>query len=98
MLQPGQTIEDFGKIFHDLDQPDREVTAMETFVTTSGLHGVTWEEHGTPISAIKWEITDGSNVVQVLGDGPSDTLSSVQDELAAMAASLTMSGTAEVTS
>ena len=98
VLQPGQTIEDFGKIFHDLDQPDREVTAMETFATTSGLHGVVWESHGTPLTSITWEITDGSQIVQILADGPSDTLSSVKDELTAMAASLTMRATAEVTS
>lgn len=98
MLQPGQSVEDFAAIFHDIDEPGVEVTELATFATTSGLHGVTWEAHGTPTARITWQIANGSQVTQILADGPSDTLSSVQDELIAMAQSLTMSGTGEATS
>jgi hypothetical protein len=96
VLQPDQTLEDFAQIFYEI--PPGEVGALvtdaETFTTSSGLHGVTWETHGTTRAEVKWLIANGDQVTQILLDGPASTFDSVKSEVEDMAASVTMAGSA----
>jgi|GEM_PF-6411678 hypothetical protein len=96
-LQPGQSLEDFARIFYDIppDEPGSQVSDLETFTTTSGLTGVTWTVHGSTTTTTTWQIANGDQVTQVLAIGPSATLDSVQADLDAMAGSVTMENAAE---
>lgn len=95
-LQPGQSLEDFARIFYEIppDEPGSQVSDLDTFTTTSGLTGVTWTVHGTTTTTTTWQIANGDQVTQVLASGPSATLDSVQADLDAMAASVTMADSA----
>ncbi len=98
-LQPGQTIEDLAKIFHDIPQADAGavVTDLESFTTTSGLHGVSWHVNGTTTSSSTWLIASesGSTVAQVLTEGPSAGSSKLEPEVVAMAKSVTIADATE---
>jgi hypothetical protein len=93
-LQPGQSIEDWGKIFHDVkpQDPGAKVTKMVTFKTDSGLHGVSWEVHGANTSSATWMVAGGSDVAQLISNGPSSSFAGVQPELEQMAKSITIKG------
>jgi hypothetical protein len=89
-LQPGESLEDFATIFHDIppSEPETQVTDLTDFTTASGLHGVTWKSHGATTADARWMILNGTEVVQILASGPASSLSAVESELAAMAVSV----------
>jgi hypothetical protein len=93
VLQPGQSLEDYADVLRsESDDPSAQVGDLETFVTTGGQHGLTWETHRANDVSIVYLVADGDDFAQLQGDGSSATLDSVEDDLNEMAKSITVSG------
>ena len=90
-LQPGETTESFAKVFVDsAKQSGRyaKVSDPETFVATSGQHGVTWSAHGPQDAAESWLVASGTNLAWMPVSGPAASWASVEAELEEMAKSI----------
>jgi hypothetical protein len=93
VLQPGQSLEDYADgLRSGGDDPSAQVGDVETFVTTGGEHGVTWEMHRATDVSIEYLVADGDDFAQLSAAGSPDTLDSVEDDLNEMAKSITVSG------
>lgn len=93
ILQPGQSLEDYADVLRGGgDDPSAQVGDLETFVTTGGQHGLTWETHRANDVTIGYLVANGDEFAQLQADGSSATLDSVEDDLDEMAKSITVSG------
>lgn len=93
-MQPGQTVQDFAKVFQQIPpgEAGAVVSDLESFTTTSGLQGATWTVHGADQTTITWQIAQGTAITQFLAYGTNSTLDNIRPELDQMAASVTMTG------
>ena len=89
-LGPDTTAEDFAGVLRGVADPSVQVGELQTFTTTSGLHGVRWEVHGANSVDVTWLVSNGPVTVQQLATGSDSTYASVEDELDQMAASITI--------
>jgi len=90
-LVDDETLEDFAD---DLRMVDSDSTVqygdISTFVTTSGLHGLTWKSHDVGSASVTWLIENGGvSFTRAFGRGPDSSLNVVEPELTTMMASLT---------
>jgi hypothetical protein len=91
-VPPGQTLEEFVKIFQEGDKSNKDeftqVSDIESFVTASGQTGATWTAHGPQDAAQQWDVADGTYLGQMRADGTAANLDTVRAELDEMAKSL----------
>lgn len=94
-LSPDETLTDYADAIRETD-PGSDVTVDDptTFVTNSGLHGLTWKSHQTSTASITWLIELDNSFVQILSGGPATSLDLVDPELDSMVESLTGPGSA----
>jgi hypothetical protein len=92
-LQPDQTLEAFAELLRNGDSESATlVSDLSTVRTTSGLHGVTWETHGTTGASVTYMVANGAELAMLRADGGDSTLGSVSDDLRQMAESITITG------
>lgn len=91
VLQPGQSVEQLAGIFNDSDEQNGEyvtVSGLESFVTTDGRNGVTWDAHGPKNAAHSWAVANGPSLAFMPVRGPAASWASVEAELEEMAKSI----------
>lgn len=97
VLQPGQTIDDWAKLFYDIPPPDpgAQVGELTSFTTDTGLPGLMWETHGSTRSSATFFVANGSDLAQILAEGPASAYDGVEADLMAMATSIDITSSTE---